>query len=166
MAARFSPSAICKIGCKNGGTCMNPFSNECRCPQGYIGAYCEKRKWYCNEMTISSSCDVITFHAFLVSLNFTYYLLELLTQQYSIFMLDISYSPLYTILVTSSHSIHSSSPRELHTTTKQWMKVYITHLFSFSISDLCSVLSERWSVHRTRPVLVSAWILWSSLWNQ
>jgi hypothetical protein len=36
--------ALCPVPCKNGGECVNPTSNECRCPQGFQGQYCENGK--------------------------------------------------------------------------------------------------------------------------
>ena len=37
--------ALCPVPCKNGGECVNPTSNECRCPKGYQGQYCENGKY-------------------------------------------------------------------------------------------------------------------------
>ena len=51
--------ALCPVPCKNGGECVNPTSNECRCPQGFQGQYCENGKLYvCIFLALSYSQKV------------------------------------------------------------------------------------------------------------
>ena len=35
----------CKRKCLNGGICSRVFGNRCKCPPGYRGRYCQKRKY-------------------------------------------------------------------------------------------------------------------------
>lgn len=50
-------TAICKIPCKNGGTCIRP--DTCKCPDGFTGQYCETDRNECKE---EKPCDQMCYN--------------------------------------------------------------------------------------------------------
>ena len=66
----FSSQGICKKPCMNGGQCIDPFKNLCRCKKGFCGLTCEKSKSSARNCllhkTMCETCGNQLNHCFLL----------------------------------------------------------------------------------------------------
>ena len=53
-------TAICKIPCENGGTCIAP--DLCKCPSGWSGPHCETGRYICRYLIFKIQLCAITIN--------------------------------------------------------------------------------------------------------